>query len=58
MWTVCGKVSAREVAMFAKSGWCTYKGRRYYHHHVAESYHDWENGGDHTRRLLKVSLLA
>lgn len=43
--------------MFVKSGWRTYKGKRYYHHHLAESYRDPENGGVRTRRLLNVSVL-
>jgi len=41
--------------MFVKSGWRIYKGRRYYHHHVAESYR--QNGKVRTRRLLNVSVL-
>lgn len=43
--------------MFVKRGWRTYKGKRYYHHHLAESYRDPKNGGVRTRRLLNVSML-
>jgi hypothetical protein len=43
--------------MFVKSGWRTYKGKRYYHHHLAESYRDPENGVVRTRRFLNVSVL-
>ena len=41
--------------MFVKTGWRIYKGKRYYNHHLAESYR--ENGKIRTRRLLNISVL-
>ncbi|MFW0860417.1 MAG: IS1634 family transposase [Dehalococcoidia bacterium] len=41
--------------MFVKSGWRKYKGKIYYHYHVAESYRD--NGRVRTRRLVNISSL-
>lgn len=41
--------------MFVKTGWRRYKGKCYYHHHLAESYR--ENGRVVTRRLVNLSPL-
>lgn len=41
--------------MFVKTGWRKYKGKVYYHHHLAESYR--ENGKVRTRHLVNLSAL-